>query len=184
MAYSRKVRETARRYWLLGYSDEKIVPLLKADFPDEPTPNRPNTILAWRQAEVWETDLEIIAAKAQEKRREELATELAAMNAQQLALLALVNGHVQVKLMISLIKDSDGKVKDSRLSDPGLLQIMTTLEKSIKSQRLIRNLPTTQARVDSAMKIEWEQLTDEQLERLVSGESPENLLADSGFGGT
>lgn len=180
MAYSRKVREAARRYWLLGHSDEKILPLLKADFPDEPTPNRPNTILAWRQAEVWETDLEIIAGKAQEKRREELATELAQMNTRQLALLSLLDSHTQLLLTTRMVKGGGGKPIDTQLSAGELAQVAATLDRSIKNQRLIRGVPTTQAKIDAdvsqEIEIDFSRLTREQIHRIADGEDPRTVL--------
>ena len=56
MACSRKVREAARRYWLLGYSDEKIIPRLTQEFPDEKTPTRLYTIYDWRKKDQWSDD--------------------------------------------------------------------------------------------------------------------------------
>ena len=56
MACSRKVREAARRYWLLGYSDEKIIPRLTQEFLDEKTPTRPYTIYDWRKKNQWSDD--------------------------------------------------------------------------------------------------------------------------------
>lgn len=178
MAYSRKVRETARRYWLLGYSDEKIIPMLKADFPDEQTPTRWHTITDWRKADNWESDLEIIVIKATEKRQEELATELAQMNTRQLALLSLLDSHVQLMLTARMVKGSDGKSRDTELSAGELSQVASTLDRSIKNQRLIRGVPTEQSRVDSAVTlINWEELSDEQLGRILQGESPTRVLA-------
>jgi uncharacterized protein YjcR len=115
MACSRKVREAARRYWLLGYSDEKIIPRLAQEFLDEKTPTRPNTILAWRRAEDWEADREIIAVKAQEKRKEELAEEIAKMSEKQLGLLSQLDAHVQ--LMLSrVVKSESGEPRDTELT--------------------------------------------------------------------
>jgi len=181
MAYSRKVREAARRYWLLGYSDEKILPMLKADFPDEKTPTRWHTISDWRQAEDWEADLEIIVTKATEKRQEELATELAAMNTRQIALLNLLDSHTQLLLTTRMVKGDGGKPIDTELSAAEVSQLSSALDRSIKNQRLIRNLPTTQSQIESTvnMNLDMKELTDEQLESLVNGERPENVLADS-----
>lgn len=178
MAYSRKVREAARRYWLLGYSDEKIIPLLKPDFPDEPTPNRPNTILAWRQAEHWEADLEIIAEKAQGFRREELASELGKMSERQLALLSLLDSHAQLMLTARVVKGTDGKPRDTELSASELSQVASALDRSIKNQRLIRGAPTVQAQIDATQDIEidFNALSLDQIHRIADGEDPRVVL--------
>lgn len=181
MAYSRPVREAARRYWLLGYSDEKIVPLLKADFPNEKTPSRWHTISDWRHLENWETDLEIIAQKATEKRQEELATELAQMNTRQLTLLSLLDSHVQLMLTARLVRGDGGKPIDTQLSAGELAQAAAALDRSIKNQRLIRGAPTTQAQVEASVQlagqVDLTQLTDEELERIAKGEDLFGVLS-------
>lgn len=178
MAYSRKVREAARRYWLLGYSDEKLIPLLKRDFPDEPTPTRLATIYDWRKRYGWTADIEIIEEKAREKREEELGAELGKMNERQLGLLYLLDSHLQIILTARLVRDESGKPVDTELNMLDLSQAAATLDKSIKNQRLIRSLPTTQAQINSLINIDPRQLTDEQLERLASGEDPQVVLRE------
>ena len=180
MACSRKVREAARRYWLLGYSDEKMVPMLKADFPDEPCPNRANTILAWRQQEDWASDLSIIAAKAQENRREELATELAQMSARQLALLGLLDSHAQLLLTARVVKSESGKMIDTQLGAGEIAQVASALERSIKNQRLIRGVPTSLDVHGEEMEVDFSKLTDAQLERIRDGEPPRVVLKKRG----
>jgi len=180
MAYSRPVREAARRYWLLGYSDEKILPLLKADFPDQKTPSRPNTILAWRQADNWFADLEIIAAKAQENRSEEIATELGKMTDRQLGLLHQLDAHVQL-MLTRIVKSETGKPIDTQLEAGELSQLASTIDRSIKAQRLIRGvLPPAKTETSLLDQIDMEDLSDEELERLSKGENPKRVLARRG----
>ena len=183
MACSRKVREAARRYWLLGYSDEKIVPRLAQDFPDEKTPARPNTILTWRKQDGWEADLEIIAVKAAEKRSEMLSDEIAQMNAAQLELLTQFEAHLQL-LLARIVKDECGEAIDSGLTPLELSQMTQVLDKTIKNQRLIRDQPTSQQKIESHLDIDFSQLTDEQLERIASGEHPATVLGDLRPGST
>ena len=177
MAYSRTIRESARRYWLLGQSDEKIVPMLKADFPDEQTPARWHTIADWRKAEDWESDLEIIDRKATEKRQEELATELAAMNTRQIALLNLLDSHTQLLLTTRMVKGDGGKPIDTELSAAEVSQLSSALDRSIKNQRRIRGASTAQAQIDANVRsqeieIDFKTLTHDQIHRIAEGESP------------
>ena len=183
MACSRKVREAARRYWLLGYSDEKIVSLLVRDFPDEKTPTRPDTIYDWRKKDRWSDDLDIIETKMREKRDEILSDEIAKMNGEQLGLLTRFDTHLQL-LLTRTAKDECGVAIDSGLTPLELSQMAQALDKTIKNQRLIRNQPTSQQKIESHLDIDFTQLTDEQLERIASGEPPATVLGDSRPGGT
>ena len=180
MACSRNVKEAARRYWLLGYSDEKILPLLKRDFPSEKTPSRAKTILEWRQKETWAADLEIIAAKADQKRTENLADELAKMSEKQLGLLTQLDAHLQL-LLTRIVRDQSGKAIDTQLTPSELSQMAQALDRTIKNKRLIRGVPTTQTAIDANVQLAGEldvtQFTTEELERIAKGDDLFTVLS-------
>src|SRR3990172_1087714 len=176
MACSRKVREAARRYWLLGLSDGKMVPKLKADFPGEKTPVRWHTIADWRKAENWEADLEIIVIKATEKRQEELGSELGKMSERQLALLSLLDSHAQLMLTARVVKGAGGKPRDTELSAGELSQIASALDRSIKNQRLIRGVSTEKIESNQEIEIDFKTLTMDQISRIADGEDPRIVL--------
>ena len=64
---SRKVKEAARRYWLLGYTDPLIISKLKEDFEEVPSIH---TLGNWRKDENWNEDLVIVEERVKEKIRE------------------------------------------------------------------------------------------------------------------
>jgi hypothetical protein len=102
------------------------------------------------------------------------------MNDRQIALLSLLDSHIQLMLTARMVK-RDGKPIDTELGAGELAQVAAALDRSIKNQRLIRGVPTTQAQVNAdirsqGIEIDFEKLTDEELQRYVDGEDLWNVL--------
>lgn len=179
MASSRRVREAARRFWLLGYSDEKIIPLLATDFPDEKTPSRSNTILEWRQKDGWKADLEIIEVKAEEKRREMLSEELAAANEKALTYFDRLDTHMNLMLqrVVRTVVEGVQKIVDTQLTAAEIAHLATAGERSIKAQRLIREQSTAHIKTETEYKLNHTLMTDQEVERLADGEPLHAVLS-------
>lgn len=176
MSYPRCIRESARRHWLLGLSDEQVMLRLKADFPDKATPSRVNTILKWRKAENWAADLEIIAEKVQKKRTEELADKLIAADEKAFAFLKRFDAHLNL-LLQRVVRGDNAEIIDTKLTAGDLAHVASAFEKSVRTSRLIRGQSTTYVKTETVYKLKHSLMTDEEVDRMANGEDLEVVFS-------
>ncbi len=137
LVYPLKVREKARRLFLLGYTVTAICSL--QGMPDR------STIRDWRYKEDWDADIPKIQERVREKRIENIATEIAKMDAEQLALLRKMRKKIADHLKL-----------DGLLGAKDLQALSLALDKAIKNERLIKGKVTDIQ--ESNVKIGWEDI--------------------------
>ena len=136
MAYPRKIRNTARRLWIEGYSYDKVIVILKEKYPNQITPSRQHTIIGWSKAEDWDADRTLIDVKAAQKRRkeaEEIATELVREEHRDKIILEAALQQIQCQLT--------RKNKDDKpiiLEPLAITQLVSAIDKAIRRKRINR----------------------------------------------
>jgi hypothetical protein len=136
VAYPRKIKNTARKLWLSGYSYEKVVVKLNDAFPNADTPQRWRTILDWKEKEQWEVDAKVIAEKAHKKRiqeRDEIVEENRAEELRDIETMNAAIQHVRYHLGRT---DKDGKPLS--VDHKALVHLVNAADKAMRRKRINR----------------------------------------------
>lgn len=152
MAYSREAKAKARRLWLNGVSFERIAAQL-GPHGEGIGPARWQTYQEWANKEDWHGELALIEQKAGEKRVEQEADKRAAQDAQDLLVLSNLRARI-----VEQIQRGD-------LSPLECQQLTNSMEKVIKSRRLLQDLPTEHVKQDATMRVrpDIQNMSDEEL---------------------
>lgn len=137
--YPRKIVEKARRLWLLGYSLRSIAKL-------EGMPGK-GAITEWSHRFNWKSDLAAVQAKVAEKRIENIATELAKMDEEQLALLSKMRKKIAQHLKV-----------EGMLEARDIQSLSLALDKAIKNERLIKGAVTERSEAETSINIGWKEI--------------------------
>lgn len=138
--YPAKVMEKARRLWLLGYTYSAISRI-------KDMPNNKKTYSKWRTKFDWDKDLDGIKERTREKRIENISTELAKLDSDQLAILKKMRKQIGKHLEM-----------EAMLEARDIQSLSIALDKAIKNERLIVGQATERQQTEVSGKVGWEEL--------------------------
>ena len=150
MAYDLETKEKARMMWLKGISFDNIAKELGSNL---------TTMFNWSVEGAWKDDLEEIQKQIKIKTNEKVVDDIDKMNQIHLAQLAashtlIRDARVRVE---ALIKNSDKyKPHELRALTGAIRDLASTLETTVKNERLIRNVSTDRRTFEG--EISWKDI--------------------------
>ena len=150
MAYDLETKEKARMMWLKGISFDNIAKELGSNL---------TTMFNWSVEGAWKDDLEEIQKQIKIKTNEKVVDDIDKMNQIHLAQLAashalIRDARVRVE---ALINHSDKyKPHELRALTGAIRDLASTLETTVKNERLIRNVSTDRRTFEG--EISWKDI--------------------------